>query len=549
MCKKFNVGLDIILPPPLKYNAGKSRDMWGTISDNMNENPITKPSSWRTAIRHYWRRLVPPISQERRGELQVRLREDSDLDFSFILLVLLSSVIATLGLLMNSPATIIGAMLVAPLMSPIIGLGLGSIRGDDRLLRDATKALLQGAVMAILIASFLAMSNRLIPFAPLTPDQLPSEVIARTRPTPMDLGVAVAGGLAAAFALAMPNISAALPGVAIATALLPPLSVVGIGLAYQRWDVAGGAFLLFTTNSVAIAASAMLVFFVLGFTPRSVEKVGRIFGLPRSLVILSMVTVVLLAPLTFISVQFVREANSSRALAERNRIIKEIVAEEVYMFHEAEVTEWAIIDEENRLVLEITIRTPVLLGYGNMLELRDSSGARLQEANVLGEGQEFQLVLNQFKAQRLDPQIPPTATAMPTITDTPTPGPSPTYTASPTLLPTNTFTPTLTLTITQSATFTRTPAPTNTPTELPTVTWTPTTYPGYVSGSIFPGLKLRQVPGGPVIATLAENERLVVLYGIEIANGLVWVEVQDSSGRVGWIPQIYVLTPTATHSP
>jgi len=103
----------------------------------MNEKPITSPSSWRTALRHYWRRLVPPISQERRGELQVRLRDESDLDFSFILLVLLSSVIATLGLLMNSPATIIGAMLVAPLMSPIIGLGLGSIRGDDRLITDA----------------------------------------------------------------------------------------------------------------------------------------------------------------------------------------------------------------------------------------------------------------------------------------------------------------------------------------------------------------------------------------------------------------------------
>jgi len=515
----------------------------------MSENPITKPSSWRTAVRHYWRRLVPPISQERRGELQVRLREDSDLDFSFILLVLLSSVIATLGLLMNSPATIIGAMLVAPLMSPIIGLGLGSIRGDDRLLRDATKALLQGAILAILIASLLAISNRLIPFVPLTPDQLPSEVISRTRPTPMDLGVAVAGGLAAAFALAMPNISAALPGVAIATALLPPLSVVGIGLAYQRWDVAGGAFLLFTTNSVAIAASAMLVFFTLGFTPRSVEKVGRIFGLPRSLVILGIVTAVLLAPLTYISVQFVREANIARALTERNRLIKEIVAEEVYAFHEAEVTEWGIIDEENRLILEITIRTPVLLGYGNMLELRDNSGAHLQDADVLGDGQEFQMLLNQFKAQRLDPQIPPTATSTPTITDTPTPGPSPTFTASVTALPTDTTTPTLTFTLTQTPTLTETSRPTNTPTELPTVTWTPTTYPGYVSGRIFPGLKLRQSPGGPVIATLLEDEKLNVLYGLEIADGLVWVEVQDSSGRIGWIPQMYVLTPTATIYP
>ncbi len=503
----------------------------------MDESPITRPSSWRTAIRHFWRRIVPPVSQERRGEVQVRLRDSSEPDFSYFLLVLLSSVIATLGLLMNSPATIIGAMLVAPLMSPIIGLGLGSIRGDDRLLREAAAAFLRGSGLSVLIAFLLTLSNRLIPFVPLLADDLPSEVMARTQPTPMDLGVALAGGLAAAFAMAMPNISAALPGVAIATALLPPLATIGIGLAYQRWDVAGGAFLLFTTNGVAISASAMIVFFALGFTPRSVEKVGRLFGLPRSLVVLSLVTILLLAPLTYISVQFVREANTSRDLVERNRQIESITAQEVSAFYEAEVTEWQITDEENRLVLEITIRTPLLLGYADMLQLRDAIGAHLREAEILSEGQEFQLLLNQFQAQRLDPKIPPTATATPTTTNTPTPGPSPTPTASPTPEPTPTSTPTTT------------PLPTETATPLPTATWTPTTYPGYAAGILFPGLKLRQSPSGPAIATLRDGEPLTVLYGQEIADGLVWVEVQDAAGRIGWIPQIYVLTPTPTATP
>jgi uncharacterized hydrophobic protein (TIGR00271 family) len=503
----------------------------------MEEKPITKPTSWRTAIRHYWRRIVPPISQERRGELQVRLRNESDLDFSFILLVLLSSVIATLGLLMNSPATIIGAMLVAPLMSPIIGLGLGSIRGDDRLLREAATALLRGCGLAVLIAFLLTLNNRLIPFLPLLADDLPSEVMARTQPTPMDLGVAIAGGLAAAFALAMPNISAALPGVAIATALLPPLATLGIGLAYQRWDVAGGAFLLFITNSVAIAASSMVVFFVLGFTPRSVDKVGRLFGLPRSLVVLSLVTILLLAPLTYYSVQFVREANTSRDLVERDAMIKTITAQEIREFHDAEVTEWDITDEENRLVMEIIIRTPILLRYSDMLQLRDAIGARLREANILSEGQEFQLLLNQFQAQRLDPKIPPTETNTPLPTLTFTPGPSPTLSPTATLEPTFTSTPT------------NTPLPTDTATPLPTATWTPTTYPGFAGQIYFPGLKLRQSPGGPVIATLREGDPLIVLYGQEIANGLIWIEVQDASGRIGWIPQIYVLTPTPTATP
>ncbi len=500
----------------------------------MDEKPITRPSSWRTAIRHLWRRIVPPVSQERRGEVQVRLRDSSEPDFSYFLLVLLSSVIATLGLLMNSPATIIGAMLVAPLMSPIIGLGLGSIRGDDRLLREAAAALFRGSALAVLIATLLTLNNRLIPFIPLLAENLPSEVMSRTQPTPMDLGVAIAGGLAAAFALAMPNISAALPGVAIATALLPPLATVGIGLAYQRWDVAGGAFLLFITNSVAIAASAMIVFFVLGFTPRSVEKVGRVAGLPRSLVVLVVVTAILLAPLTYTSVQFVREANSARDLVERNTQIRSITSQEAFEYHEAEVTEWDIADEENRLVMEITLRTPHLLGYADMLRLRDAIGGRLRETEILSEGQEFQLLLNQFQAQRLDPKIPPTATNTPPPTFTYTPGPSPTLTATATLEPTFTSTPTATA------------LPTETATPIPTATWTPTTYPGFAAGILFPGLKLRQSPGGPAIATLREGEMLTVLYGQEIADGLVWVEVQDSSGRIGWIPQIYVLTPTPT---
>lgn len=503
----------------------------------MDQTPITKPTTWRTAVRHFWRRIVPPVSQEQRGKVQAQLRNSSHPDFDFFLLVLLSSVIATFGLLMNSPATIIGAMLVAPLMSPIIGLGLSSIRGDDRLLKDAAAALLRGAALAVLIATILTLVNRLLPFLPLTTDSLPSEVMARTRPTPMDLGVALAGGLAAAFALAMPHISAALPGVAIATALLPPLATVGIGLAYQRWDVAGGAFLLFVTNGVAISASAMVVFFALGFMPRSVEKVGRLYGLPRSLVVLSLVTMLLLAPLTYISVQFVREANTTRYVAERNEQIKEITAQAVAEFRQAEVTEWQISDDANVLILEITVRTSALLGYADMLSIRDAIGSRLQADGLLAKEQEFQLLLNQFQAQRLDPQVPPTATNTPPPTHTPTPGPSPTVTASATSTATPTDLPSATS------------LPTETATHLPTVTGTPTVYPGYAAAVRFPGMQLRQSPGGPAIASLHADEALVVLYGQEIADGLVWVEVQDEDGRVGWVPQVYVLTPTPTLTP
>ena len=104
-------------------------------------HPPSKPSL-RVRMRHYWRRLIPQIDLDRRAEVQIQLRESSNPDFAFFLLVILSCVIATLGLLTDSAAVIIGAMLVAPLMSPIIGLGLSSITGDARLLQDSAASLI-----------------------------------------------------------------------------------------------------------------------------------------------------------------------------------------------------------------------------------------------------------------------------------------------------------------------------------------------------------------------------------------------------------------------
>jgi hypothetical protein len=273
----------------------------------------------------------------------------------------------------------------------------------------------------------------------------------------------------------------------------------------------------------------MLVFFALGFTHRSADKVGRIFGVPRSLAISLFVTVLLLGPLTYLSFQFVQEASAARNLVERNIAIELIIEEAVSNISKAELTTWNNTDEENLLILEITIRTPKLLSYSDTIVLRDSIGTQLGAQNFLSEGQEFQLILNQFQAQRLDPLIPPTATPTP---DTPTVGPSPTATSTATL------TPTQMPTITPTASYT--------PTPLPTATHTPTPYPGRTTSILFPGLRLRQSPDGPVIATLQQSEQLTILYGMEIAGGLVWIEVQDSDGRIGWIPQIYIITPTPT---
>lgn len=478
-------------------------------------------TSLRVILLYWWRRLLKPISVERRAAVQVQLREASRPDFDFFLLVVLSGVIATQGLLVDSPAIIIGAMLVAPLMSPIIGLGLASITGDERMLRDSASAVIRGAFLAILISFLITWGNRNLPFVVL--QELPGEVLARTRPGPIDLGVALAGGIAAAFALAMPDISAALPGVAIATALMPPLCTVGVGLAMGRLDVAGGAFVLFLTNTITITFAASFVFFALGFTGPLTNRSQRV---PRSLIISAVLTVVLLSSLSYFSYRVFQNAAE-------NRELETVVHEEVAKLKDAELVEWTATSDGDTLNLNLVLRTMKLFRYEDSVALQMAIADRLQRPVAV--------VVSQVFAARLDPLVPPTPTSTPTETLTPTPGPSPTPTNTPTPQPTYTATPTATDT------------PTSTPTLTPTLTDTPTPALAKAWSTGMPGLRLRQAPGGPEIAVVRHNQPLRVLYGYRIVDGLVWIEVQDAEGRVGWIPQIYLLeitlTPTDTPTP
>ena len=467
-----------------------------------------QPSN-RTLLRFWFRKIVKPITRERRGEVQVQLRDSSSPDFDFFLLVVLSCVIATLGLLTDSPAVIIGAMLVAPLMSPIIGLGLASLTGDATLLRNAGIALLRGAITAVVIAAILTFINHQLPFLPL--QDLPNEVQVRTRPGPIDLTIALAGGMAAAFALAMPSISAALPGVAIATALMPPLCTIGIGIAMGRWDVAGGALLLFVTNAVTIAFAAMLVFSALGFSVKRED--GHI--VPRALVVTASFTLILLIPLTWISVGFFHDATD-------NRLTEDVVKSEVARY-DAELAEINILKQDSTIHITLTIRTTKQLSYEDVNQLQKDIAVRLQ--------QPVSIVVNQVFASRLDPLIPPTLTITPTFTSTVTPVTStPTYTSTPTSTPT----------VTPS----KTPVP-PTPTATPSVAHITNT-----NGRI---LDLVQTPGGPSIGKLRNGDYITILYGTEVFDGLVWLEVMDKDGRIGWIPQINLsivtLTPTVTVTP
>ncbi|QOY55474.1 TIGR00341 family protein [Candidatus Sulfurimonas marisnigri] len=202
-------------------------------------------------------------------ELFISLKDNSQHSSIFIVLMILSTLLATTGLFQNSAPVIIGAMILAPLMSPIISLSMGVVRGESFLITNSLKTLMFGIITALIFSS---VYTYLIPLNVLT-----DEMRGRLNPNLLDLMVAIISGIAGAYANSKSEIAKSLAGVAIAVALVPPLSVAGIGLGWGDFDVTYGSFLLFSTNLVGITLSAAITFLVLGYSPIRRAKKGIIY--------------------------------------------------------------------------------------------------------------------------------------------------------------------------------------------------------------------------------------------------------------------------------
>lgn len=193
----------------------------------------------------------------------------TDTDLPFWTVLLLSGAIATLGLALDATAVVIGAMLVAPLLGPLLGLSLALAVGDGRLALQTALTILLGAIGVIGLAALLTV---LLPFQDVT-----SEIAARTRPTTLDLAIAVFSGLAGAVVTVAREhrLSASIPGVAIAVALIPPLGVAGFAIGTGRWEMVEGPLLLFGANLGGIVLSGMGAFLLVGMHRDDVLETAR----------------------------------------------------------------------------------------------------------------------------------------------------------------------------------------------------------------------------------------------------------------------------------
>jgi len=218
----------------------------------------------------------------------------------FWILLVLAATIATAGILTESTATVIGAMIVAPLGTPIMGMGLAVVIGDARRLWRSAALVLSGAVVVVLLAAFLAW---ILP--ELQSLALNGQVTSRTSPSVIDLLAAVATGFAGAFGLARKDVSDVMPGVAIAISLVPPLAVVGITAAAGDWGSAWGAFLLFASNVVAMVVAGTILLTLYGYH-REVQRTSG-FHKRRAYVVIAVSLLLILVPLGLTTAQTARE--------------------------------------------------------------------------------------------------------------------------------------------------------------------------------------------------------------------------------------------------
>lgn len=327
---------------------------------------------------------LPTLSMAEQVEAYKIIRRGARPDVDFFVMMALAAAIATLGLLINNPAVIIGAMLVAPLMSAVLGIGLGVVQGDLRFLRLAGEALLQGMALAVGVGLLMALT---VPGISPT-----AEILSRTRPNLLDLAVALASGAAGAYALCRKDVSAALPGVAIAAALLPPLTTIGIGLALGNGPIAGGASLLFLTNLVAISIAGGLIFFWLGFRPDPGERKRRLV-FQRGVVWMLALLAVLSALLGILTVNSLRQAAFKKA-------VQEVLTAEIAAREGWELADWQMTGQENEtLHLEVYIRASRQVPHQEMAELQTRLAERLQKPVAL--------LLTVIPTTWLEPVAPP----------------------------------------------------------------------------------------------------------------------------------------------
>jgi len=248
------------------------------------QEPLEKGTD---AIRHFKSRVIGHVDFDR---IENRLTKNSQLSLGYLLMLVSSCLIALLGLLMNSSAVVIGAMLISPLMDPILGgaLAIATMNRSENL-KNIGRMVVSIAIVGIFVVIFMGFS----PISDLT-----QELAARTKPNLFDLFVALFAAIAGTYILVAGQGGNTIPGVAIATALMPPLVTAFYGVSKGDWAIARGAGYLFITNFATITFAAVLIMWFVGFRPKFEEKNKLIRVMGGQFAVFFVIILLMAIPLT-----------------------------------------------------------------------------------------------------------------------------------------------------------------------------------------------------------------------------------------------------------
>ena len=301
------------------------------------------------------------ITEAQRIAVRESVSSGAALTGAYLMMNAAATLIAGFGLLENSPAVIIGAMLIAMLFGPIVGVALGLAEANLPLLGRSLLAEIAGAGWVLAIGYGIGMATREL--------SIGSEILSRTSPSILDLLIGLVGGLAGGFTFVSTGLSGVMVGVAIATALVPPLTTCGILLARQLPTQAAGAFLLFLSNFTAIAIGAMTVFLIAGCRPLAADKKRKVL-VPR---------LVTLALLVLLGVHLTSTLSDTIAQSALQTDIRKVLSREVGKIPGARLVQLTLARQQHRTTAWAVVRTPLALSpeqVAGLNELVNSAAGR-----------------------------------------------------------------------------------------------------------------------------------------------------------------------------
>lgn len=314
----------------------------------------------------------------------------------YYLMLLLSSLIALFGLLTNSVAVVIGAMLISPLMGPIISIGLSLTTNDLPLLRREFQTIVFSVILVVLVTAIVAVISPL--------KEQTAEIMARVRPNIYDLFIAAFSGVAGAVALCTNrNYLMTATGVAVATAVIPPLSVVGYGVGTGQIMLALGGFLLFFTNFVAIVLISNLVFFIMGFRTSHMEAVQH--SRRKRLLVVAGVLVFISLPLIYTLIVDLRKVKT-------NKLIEQVLKKRLNQEQVSRLINYAQMTRDGKLKIRATVNTVSFINKERLQQIEKELKG-VMETPVDFQLEQLIVASEKIPVQREQPAILPVATSKP----------------------------------------------------------------------------------------------------------------------------------------